>query len=330
MKLPQTMLIAQNISFGPPEVVKVVAVALPTPKKGQILVRVRSSTVSAADWRLRSRNVPRGFGFIMGLLFGFSRPKYSSLGTDLAGEVVAIGEGVTRFTVGDRVVANLGMTLGGHAQYALLKEKAALAKLPSTISFEDAAALVFGGTTALYYLRDKLQLKKGERLLVIGAGGSVGSAAVQIGRELGAEVVGVCSTEKAALVKKIGAHRVIDYRKSDWRKDQARYDVICDTVGGVTLQNTKYLLTEGGRIGLVVADLPTMLASAWLSLTQQHKLVTGSGPENSPDLEYLVSLCSQGRFRPVISETFPLEKIVEAHRRVDSGHKAGNVVVVMG
>jgi len=204
------MLIAKNTEFGPPKVIRLEEINVPVPQSEEILVRSKASTVTTADGRLRSKNVPRGFGFIMGLLFGFKQPKYKALGTCVAGEVVAIGPEVKLFKVGDRVLGNLGMKLGGHAQYVSLPENGPVIKIPETISDEDAAAIVFGGTTALVFLRDKLKVKKGDRLIVIGAGGTVGSAAIQIGKIFGAHVTAVCSTEKEPLVYELGADAVIE------------------------------------------------------------------------------------------------------------------------
>lgn len=265
----------------------------------------------------------------MGFLFGFKTPKYAALGGDLAGEVVSVGPGVQRFQVGDRVVANLGMKLGGHAQYKALSENLPIAKVPPEVSWESAAALVFGGSTALVFLRDKLKIKSGDRLLVIGAGGAVGSAAVQVGRALGAVVTAVCGGDKAALVSGLGASRVIDYRKTNWREGTGPFEAILDTVGDVTFENSRQLLTPAGKIGLVVADLPATLKSAWISATHSQKVIAGPISESRADLEFLVSLCLQGRFRPLIGHTLPFERIVEAHRIVESGHKTGNVVLTL-
>lgn len=322
------MLIARNDSFGPPEVVKIVEAPIPEPKSHEILIRVGATTVSAADARLRSRNVPRGFGFIMGFLFGFSKPKYSSLGTEAAGEVVKLGAGVTRFSLGERVVANMGMKLGGHAQYVVLNEKSPIAKIPDAVSTETAAAMVFGGTTALIFLRDKVKIRPGERLLVVGAGGAVGSAAVQLGKKFGAIVTGVCSSEKIQAVTSLGADHVVDYKKQDWRNLNERYDVILDAVGGTTLRNSRRVLAPQGRIGLIVADLPQTLMSVWDSLTHRQKVIAGPIAENGKDLEFLLSLCERGEFKPLISQILPLAKISEAHALVDSGRKLGSVVVI--
>ncbi len=324
------MLAARNHRFGAPEVVMLEQVPLPDLGENQLLVRVGASTVSAADWRLRTRNVPRGFGIIMGLLFGFRRPRYFALGTEMAGEVVAVGKRVEKFFVDERVVANLGMKLGGHAEYVAVSASAALAKIPDSISFESAAALVFGGTTALVFLRDKLALRQGETLLVVGAGGAVGSAAVQLGREMGAVVTGVCSQKKASLVEGLGATRVIAYESTDWRKGTERYDVVLDTVGGTTFENSRHKLSEKGRIGLVVADLPLTIRSAWVSLFHRQKVRAGSISESAADLDYLVSLCERGRLKPLIGGVFPFDQVARAHEVVESGHKTGSIVLSLG
>lgn len=324
-----TMLIARNREFGPPQVVRVEEAPIPQAKKGEILVRAHASTVTAADWRLRSKNVPRGFGFIMSLIFGFRKPKYLALGTCLAGEVVETAEGVTEFSKGDRVVANLGMKLGGHAQYSAISAMSPVARIPDGLSFEDAAAMVFGGTTALAFLRDKLKIQKGDRLLVIGAGGAVGSAAIQIGKIFGARVTGVCSTDKISLVQSLGAEQVIDYKKVDWRSGPETYDLILDAVGGVELSNSRSKLAPRGKIGLVVADLPMTFKSLWISATNKQKMLAGPIAETREDLEQLLSWMVEGKFKPVIGNRFSLQQIVEAHELVDQGHKVGNAVVTM-
>jgi NADPH:quinone reductase-like Zn-dependent oxidoreductase len=323
------MIVAENKFYGPPEVVKLVKRSRPEPSARQILVRVFASTVSSADSRIRSRNVPRGFGFMISLLYGFSHPKYDCLGTNLAGEVVAIGKDVNKFKVGDRVVADLGMKLGGHAQFKLLNENDVIAKIPSDVSYIQAASLVFGGSTALCFLRDKLKLQSGERLLVIGAGGAVGSAAVQIGRLMGAHVVGVCSSEKVADVRALGANEVIDYKLTDWKSTPERYDVILDNVGVTNFEfgKVRHKLSPHGRMGLVVADLPANIASIWISIFNRQKVIAGSIAVGIKDLEYLLNLCNEKLLDPLISKKFSIEKIVEAHKIVDSGHKLGSVVI---
>lgn len=329
MSIPSSMLCARNLVYGGPEVVKIEEAPVPVPRPHEVLVRVVASTVSTADCRLRSKNIPRGFGMIMGLLFGFKRPKYFALGTEFAGEVVGLGAKVKTLALGDRIVANRGMKLGSHAQYVSVAENSRLAKIPSSVSFEIAAAAVFGGTTALAFLRDKLKLTKGNRLLVIGAGGAVGSAAVQLGKVLGASVTGVCSAKKSSLVTGLGADRVVSYETKDWRKELDVYDVILDTVGGTNFSNTRHKLTATGKIGLVVADLPLTLKSAWISIFSQKKVIAGAVMENSEDLENIMNLCERGEFRPLIGEVFSLSQIEQAHKAADSLHKTGNVVLML-
>lgn len=321
------MLIARNRNFGPPDVVSVEEAPIPIPKRGQMLVRIHAATVSTGDCRLRSKNVPRGFGFMMGLMFGFKNPKYESLGTNLAGEVVTLGDGVRQFQSKDRVVSNLGMKLGGHAQYRILDENSLTAQIPNEVSYDHATALVFGGVAALQFLRDKLKLKAGERLLVIGAGGAVGSSAIQLGLIMGAQVTGVCSTKKVSAVHDLGLQDVIDYKKQSWLTGTDQYDVILDTVGTLDFEKMKHKLKANGRLGLVIADLPTILKSLWISLTQSQKVYAGPINENKSDLKFLLNLCQQKKFRPLIGTTLPFEKIVEAHKIVDSGHKLGSLVL---
>lgn len=219
------------------------------------------------------------------------------------------------------------MKLGGHAQFRLLDENSATAKIPKEVSYEQAVSLVFGGVTALIFLRDKIKLKKDERLLVIGAGGAVGSSAIQLGQLTGAHVTAVCSTEKISAVSDLGIKDVIDYKKRSWLTETDQYDVILDTVGTITFEQIKHKLTEQGRLGLVIADLPTMLKSVWISLTQSQKVFSGGGGENESDLQYLLSLCKEKKFHPLIGTTLPFEKIVEAHQIVDSKHKLGSLVL---
>lgn len=324
---PRFTLVARTTRFGGPDVVELTTRPLPELRNNEILVRVHNSTVSTADIRLRSKNVPRGFGLIMGFIFGFKSPRFEALGTDLSGEVIEVGKEVRVFRVGDRVIANLGMQLGGHSQFKILADKSVVAKIPPGVSFEAAAAAIFGGTTALAFLRDKLKIKKGERLLVIGAAGAVGSAAVQLGKMMGAEVVGVCSASKTATVANLGAHRTIPYDQADWLQEPHLYDAILDTVGVVNLMGFKSKLKPSGRIGLVVADLPMMLRSVWESLTTGKKVFAGPVNESPRDLESLMIFCKEGTFRPLIGAVLPFEKIHEAHKIAGGGHKLGSVVL---
>lgn len=316
-------------TYGGPEVVSVEEAPKPAVGPGQILVRIRASTVSAADRRIRSRDVPTGFALPMRLVFGWSRLKKPILGTDLAGVVEAIGAGVTRFAPGDAVIANVGAGLGCHAEYRVLPETAAIAKKPDHLGFEEAAALVFGGSTALFFLRDPLALQPGEHVLVNGAGGAVGSAAVQIAKAMGATVTAVTSGGKRDLLHALGADHVVDYAQEPVPGTVARYDAILDCHGNLTHASSAPALKEKGRLGLAVAGLPDYVAIPFVNLTSAKKVRAGVAPERAEDLHYLADLAAQGRLKPVIGAVFPLAQARGAHEAAEQPHKTGNIVLTM-
>jgi NADPH:quinone reductase-like Zn-dependent oxidoreductase len=315
--------------YGPPGVVKIEHVKKPEPKANEVLIRIRATTVSAADWRIRSLTVPTGFGLIMRLIFGVLRPRRPILGTELAGEIEAAGKGVTKFQTGDQVFAFPGIGMGCHAEYRTMPEDGKIALKPANLSFEEAAAISFGGNTALYYLRDIAKVRSGEKVLVIGASGAVGSAAVQLAKYFGADVTGVCSTANLALVKSIGADRVIDYTSEDFTQNGERYDIIFDAAGAAPFSKCKNALGRGGRLLLVVADLPQMLGAVWGSRPENRRVFAGPAQETVEQMLFLKQLCEAGKFKPVIDQCYPLEEIAEAHARVDTGRKQGSVVVTV-
>jgi NADPH:quinone reductase-like Zn-dependent oxidoreductase len=314
--------------FGPPEVLELTELPKPVPKDREVLVRVRATTVSAADWRARSRILPKGFGLLAGAFLGFTRPRHPILGTELAGEVEAVGKSVSRFAVGDPVFAFPGIGFGCYAEYRCVPEDGAVAPKPPNLSFEEAAALTFGGTTALGFLR-RAGLKAGERVLVNGASGACGTAAVQLAKHLGAEVTGVCSGANVELVRSLGADRVVDYTKEDFTRGGDRYDVIVDAVGSAPFSRSRGSLVDGGRLLAIVAALPEMLRAPWESFTSGKKIIAGSPGSRPEDLRFLAELAQAGRYRPVIDRRYRMEQMVEAHRYVDLGHKRGNVVVTL-
>jgi NADPH:quinone reductase-like Zn-dependent oxidoreductase len=249
------------------------------------------------------------------------------LGTELSGVVADIGATVTRFKLGDEVIAYPGGSLGAHAEYFVMNENGVMAHKSPKISFEDAASLSFGGLTALFFLRDGAKIQPGEEVLVIGASGNVGSAAVQIAKHLGARVTAVCSGQNAELARSIGADEVIDYTNVDWRtRPHASFDVIFDTIGGARWQHVLPLLRPGGRLCLAVIDSKD-IGSLIFARKKGLRLLTGDSKGSIKDLEYLNQLAERGEFRPVIQSVFSLNQIVEAHRVVDSGRKKGSVVV---
>lgn len=216
--------------YGPPEVLQLKEVEKPAPKNNEVIINTHAATVTSGDWRVRSLNVPFGFGLIMRLVFGISRPKQPILGSELAGVVETVGKDVSKFKVGDPVFAFSDAAMGCHAEYKCMAEDGAVVPKPSSLTFEEAAALSFGGTTALDFLR-RAKLQSGERVLVNGASGAVGTAAVQLAKYFGAIVTGVCSTANVELVRSLGATHVIDYTQQDFTRNGETYDVIVDTVG---------------------------------------------------------------------------------------------------
>jgi len=315
--------------YGSPDVVQVEELPTPVPRDGDVLVRIMASTVSSGDARARSLAVPAGFGPLARPVFGFFKPRKPILGTELAGEVAAVGRRVTKFKVGDRVFAFPGFGLGCHAEYRTIPEDGRLLTMPTGATFEEAAAISFGGTTALHFLRDLAKVRPGERVLVIGGSGAVGSAAVQLAKHLGAVVTAVTSGRNVELVRGFGADRVIDYTRRLWSSEGERYDVIFDTVGGADHAGCSASLTEGGRLLLAVATLPQLLGAGWTSRRSGHKVLAGNARERLDDLRDLKALVEAGHFRPLIDSCYPLSKIVEAHARVETGHKRGSVVVLM-
>ncbi|WP_044620315.1 NAD(P)-dependent alcohol dehydrogenase [Gynuella sunshinyii] len=315
--------------YGAPEVVAIRDIETPVPKANEVLIKVHASTVSAADWRIRSLSVPRGYRLILRLAFGFFRPRKPVLGVEVAGEVIATGVDVTRFQPGDQVFALTGRRLGGHAEYCTLGETDAIAHKPINANYEQAACLAFGGTTALDFLRRLGDIHRGHKVLVNGASGAVGTAAVQLAKYFGADVTAVCSRANSDLVLSLGADRVIDYHCEDFTDNGETYDLILDAVGTAPWPRSKQSLSAQGRLLAVVADLADNWKALLVSRRRGRRLVTGVARESAEDLRFLARLMETGVFRPVIDRQYFIEQIVEAHGYVDAGHKRGNVVIVI-
>lgn len=316
-------------SYGAPDVVEIAEVATPIARDDEVLVRVRATTVSSADWRLRTAIAPPGFALLVRLGLGICKPRRAVLGTELAGDVVDVGKAVTRFKSGDKVFAHC-RDLGCHAEYRTLREDSAVALMPSTLSYEEAAALALGGTTALYFLRDLGHVQPGEKVLINGASGSVGSAAIQLARHWGAEVTAVCSAANAPLVRALGAAHVIDYAREDFTQSGRTYDVILDVVGNCSFSVAKPLLTSGGRLLLAVPSLGQLLSATLRPSRSGRRVLAGEAKERAQDLQLLTELVESGAFKPVIDQVYPFERIRDAHARVETRHKRGNVVVNLG
>ncbi len=311
--------------YGPPDVLELKEIEKPVPKENEILVKVHATTVTTGDTRLRSLNVPPGFRFITRLAFGFRKPRNPVLGQELSGEVESTGEEVKLFKKGDKVYGASGS--GGYAGYATVAEDDAIVLKPNALDYEEAASLTFGSLSSLVYLRDFGKIKSGDKVLINGASGGLGTFAVQLSKHFGAEVTGVCSSSNAVLVKSLGADKVIDYTKEDFTQNGEKYDIIFDTVGKVTYTQCKDSLKENGRFLMAVAGIPQFLLVLWTSLFSRRKAVAGVAVFKKEDLNFIKELVEQGKLKPVIDRSYPFEQMVEAHRYVDKGHKKGSVVI---
>jgi len=314
--------------YGPPGVVELRDLPDPRPRPGEVMIRVRSSTVTAADWRMRSGTVPRGFGPLVRLALGWRGPRRAVLGVEMAGEILALGEGVTRFALGDRVFAMTGVRMGGHAERAVLKASGAVALIAPGVSVETAAALPFGGTTAFHFLKDKGGVKPGDRVLINGASGGVGTAAIQLARHFGAEVTAVTSVANAELATRLGASRVIDYQAVDFAAEGFCYDLILDTVGNCPYARARPALADGGRLLLVATDLMGTLGAVVRSRRQAgHRVIAGVAAERREVLELLMALAARGILTPPIDRRYRLDEIRAAHAYVETRRKRGSVMV---
>ena len=315
--------------YGSPDVLYFKDLPKPLPKDHEVLIKTRATTVTTGDWRARTLHMPAGFGLMGRLFFGLSKPRQPILGTELAGEVEVIGRNVSRFKVGDQVFAFTGARMGCHAEYTCVPEDGAIALKPARLDYGEAAALSFGGTTMLdFFKRGKLQ--RGERVLVNGASGGVGSAAVQLARHFGADVSGVCSTPNVELVRSLGATHVIDYTKEDFTRNGETYDVIVDTAGSAPFSRCKDALREGGRLLVVLGGLIDLLQVPWVSMTNSRKVIAGSVlAARAEDLRFLAQLAETGELTPVIDRRYVFAQIADAHRYVDTRRKKGSVVITM-
>jgi NADPH:quinone reductase-like Zn-dependent oxidoreductase len=323
---PETMRAFVCRRYGGPDVVELADVQKPVPRDNEVLVRIHATTVTSGDWRVRTLCVPTGLGLAARLGFGFARPRQPVLGTELAGRIEAVGKDVTRFRVGDEVFGFPGGAMGCHAQYRTMPEDGRLARKPANLSYEEAASLPFGASTSMHFLR-KAGIGPGDKVLVIGASGGVGTAMVQLAKHHGAEVTGVTSTNNLALVSALGADRMIDYTKEDFTARGETYDIVVDTVGRTPFSRCKPVLKEKGRLLAVAAGVPGMLATLWAPLTGSRRVIAGPAEERVSDLQEMAALAEAGALKPVIDRRYGFAQMAEAHAYVETGRKRGSVVV---
>ena len=315
--------------YGPPEVLQIEEVEKPIPKANEVLVRVYATTVSAADYKVRSFDVPASFWLPARLMVGLKKPRKSILGMELSGEIEAIGKDVMRFKPGDQVFAASLQNFGAYAEYICLPEDGPIALKPRNTSYEEAAALPIGARTAFHYLKKIADVHPDQKVLIYGASGSVGTYAVQLAKYLGAEVTGVCSRANLELVKSLGADRVIDYEKADFTEDFETYDTIFITIDKCPFKACKKALSDTGtylNVGRPMKSLPMI----WTSLSSSKKVVVGkNSPETAEALIVLARIVEEGQLKAVVDRKYSINQIVEAHRYTDHGHKKGNVVITV-
>jgi len=311
--------------YGPPEVMQLREVDKPVPKDRELLIKIYATTVTSGDSRLR-----RADPFLTRLFNGLTAPKkVTILGNELAGKIEAVGKDVKLFKTGDEVFGQTGMSLGANAEYICLPEDGSLAIKPAAITYEEAASIPFGGSTALHFLR-KGNITKGQKVLIYGASGSVGTAAVQLAKYFGAEVTGLCSTANLELVRSLGADLVIDYAREDFTRNGQTYDIIFDTVGTSPFSGCiKSFNGKGVYLRAVHIALPPVIRGLLTSISGSKKVIGGIAIEQKENIVFLKELIESGKYKPVIDRVYPFEQTAEAHRYVDKGHKRGNVVIIV-
>ncbi len=311
--------------FGPPDVLRIVEAPRPSPRDDEVLIRVHATTVTAAESGMRQGRPLWGRAIL-----GFTRPRRNlrTLGLEIAGEVAATGAKVTLFRPGDKVFGFTGFGAGGNAEYRCMRQTGSLAHMPAGLSYEEAAAAVDGPSTALYFLRGKANVQPGQRVLIIGASGSIGTYAVQLAKYFGAHVTGVCSGANADLVRSLGADAVVDYTREDFTAGTDAYDVVFDTVGKSSYPKCRRVLKKTGCY-LPTTGLANYLHAVWAAASGGPKVRNGMSVNKTEALPFLRTLIEAGELRIVIDRRYSLDQIADAHRYVDSGRKKGNVVVTV-
>ncbi len=323
--------------YGPPDVLQLKEVEKPTPKEDEILIRIYATPVNYGDIMvrnlrkisLREFHMPEPFWIINRMIFGFSKPKITILGAELAGEIEAVGKDVKRFKEGDQVFGYIGQSMGANAEYLCMPEDGCVAIKPANMTYEEAAAVPFGAIVALNLLR-KGNIQPGQRVLINGASGGIGSAAVQLAKShFGAKVTGVCSTPRLELVKSLGADKVIDYTKEDFTQSGETYDLIVDILGKSSFSRCKSSLKQNGRYLLASFKMRQLFQMLWTKMIGSKKVICAMATDKAEDLIFIKELVEAGKIKSIIDRRYPLEQTVEAHRYVEAGHKKGNVVITV-
>ena len=323
--------------YGSPDVLQLVEVEKPTPKDNEILIRIRATPVNYGDTLARNFasisprkfNMPFIFWLPARMAFGFRIPKIKTLGSEFAGEIETVGKDVKLFRKGDQVFGYRGMSMGANAEYLCMPEDGLVAIQPANMTYEEAAAVPYGALTALNLLR-KVNIQRGQKVLINGASGGIGSAAVQLARYFGAEVTGVCGTPRLEFVKSLGADKVIDYTKEDFTQNGETYDLIFDILGKSSFAQCKNSLNQNGRYLLASFKMKQLFQMLWTSVIGSKKVICALSLEKAEDLLYIKELIEAGKIKSIIDRRYPLEQVAEAHRYVEKGHKKGNVVITVG
>lgn len=308
-------------SYGPPEVLQVAEIPTPRAGEGEVLIQVYASTVNSGDWRLRKADP-----FLVRMFFGLFKPRINIPGSVFSGVIVEAGKGTSRFRAGDAVFGLSDERFGAHAEFLCFKENGPMAMKPDSLLHSEAASLVFGGHTALHFLK-KAGVEAGQHILIYGASGAVGSSAVQLAKYYSARVTAVCSSANAEMVRNLGADDVIDYTRTDISSLDACFDMVYETVNKTPVPTVARLLRSGGVLILGAAMIKGMLQGSWVSATTDKKVIGGVAKTTGEDLEFLAELAREGALKPVIDRTYAMGEIQEAHAYVEKGHKKGNVVL---
>jgi NADPH:quinone reductase-like Zn-dependent oxidoreductase len=314
--------------YGPPDVLKLEEVEKPAPRGNEVLIRIHAATVSAGDCELRRFDFPPEFWPLFRLMFGVRGPRNPIPGQDVAGVIEAVGQDVRNFKVGDQVFAATAFRFGSHAEYVCLPGNGAIAIKPDSLSLDEAVTLPTGGLNALHFIR-RSNVQSGEKVLINGAGGSIGTIATQLAKQIGSEVTAVDSGDKLDMLRSLGADHVIDYTRDDFTRNGEQYDVILDVVGKSPFSRSVQSLRPNGRYLLGNLRLVPIVRGLWTSVRSDKKVIPSLAPLKVEDLNYLAGLMADDRLRTVIDRRYPLEQVAEAHRYIESGAKQGNVVVTV-